>query len=186
MNYIINNYKELFCNKLPLVVFDLETTGLNANTDRIIELAALRIENEEITSSISTLVNPGIEVPYYATKVNGITTNMLTGQVSDTEIVIKFNEICRNAIIIAHNVNFDIGFINASLNRLNMAQLNNQLVDTVRLARKAFPGLKNYKLGSLAQDLNIEVYSSHRAEDDTRVCYEIFNKCLNKLKSLEK
>lgn len=182
---IIGNYKELYSGTTPLVVFDLETTGLNSINDRIIEIGALRIENNIVVDKISILVNPGIEVPYYATKVNGITTKMLQDCISDVSGVKQFLKIIEGAYIIAHNVSFDVGFINAYLNRMDLKPLDNFLVDTVRLARKAFPGRKKYSLGQIARELGIEVLDSHRAEDDTRVCFELYKKSIDQLKKME-
>lgn len=178
---IITNYKNLYSWDEPLVVFDLETTGLSAIKDRIIEIGAIKIEKGRVTDSLSMLVNPGVDVPYYSTKVNGITTEMLQGQISDLEGVKLLLEMFKNSVIIAHNVTFDIGFINAYLARENSPILDNILVDTVRLARKAFPGYKKYSLGIIAKELGIEVLNAHRAEDDARVCFELYKKSINKL-----
>ncbi len=183
---IINSYKELYKGTEPLVIFDLETTGLNFNKDRIIEIGALRVENGVVTKRISTLVNPGISVPFYATKVNGITTEMLQGSKSDIDGVKEFIDITQDAFIVAHNVSFDMGFINSYLVRMGLEPLDNFLIDTVRLARKAFPGRKKYSLGIIANDLGIEVLDSHRAEDDTRVCYELYQKSIDQLIAAER
>lgn len=183
---ILKNYRELFDNNVPLIIFDLETTGLNKESERIIEIGAIKVVNGVIVETLSTLVNPGIEVPYYATKVNGITTQMLQGSISDIEGVNKFIKMSKDCVIIAHNVSFDVGFINAYLSRTGKNDLNNKLVDTVRLARKAFPGHAKYSLGIIANILDIKVLNAHRAEDDARVCYELYEKCITKLKLLEK
>ncbi|MGL1891941.1 MAG: 3'-5' exonuclease [Spirochaetaceae bacterium] len=178
---IINNYKDLYTNKQSLLIFDLETTGLSPINDRIIEIGAIRVENNKVTQSLSILVNPGIPVPYYSTKVNGITDDMLDGAITDTEGVEKFLEMTKNCYIVAHNVSFDVGFINSYLIRMGKKELTNKLVDTVRLARKAFPGRKKYSLGIIANDLGIKVLDAHRAEDDTRVCYELYKKSMDQL-----
>lgn len=182
---IIGNYKELYDNNKPLVVFDLETTGLNTEKDRIIEIGALRIENGIVVKKISTLLNPGIPVPYYATKVNGITTDMLQSQPNDIDGVKEFCDMLDDSYIIAHNISFDIGFINSYLSRMGRDTIKNNLVDTVRLARKAFPGRKKYSLGEIAKNLGIDVFDAHRAEDDTRVCYELYKKSINELIRME-
>lgn len=182
---IIKNYKELLENKSPIVVFDLETTGLNPEKEKIIEIGAIKIDNGEVIDSLSILVNPGIEVPYYATKVNGITTKMLQGAISDEEGVLSLIDMMENSIIIAHNVSFDVGFVNKYLERMGKKPLPNKLVDTVRLARKVFPGYKKYSLGIIAKELGIEVRDAHRAEDDTRVCYELYSKCIDNIKLME-
>lgn len=183
---IIKNYKELYNWETPIVVFDLETTGLNPNKERIIEIGALRIENGVIVNSLSLLVNPGIEVPFYATKVNGITTEMLQDKISDIDGVKLFLKMIEGAVIVAHNVTFDVGFINTYLSRMNLGLLQNKLVDTVGLSRKAFPGGKKYSLGIIAERLGIEVLNAHRAEDDARVCFELYRRSIEELKSMER
>lgn len=183
---IIKNYNELLETKTPLLIFDLETTGLNRGNDRIIEIGAIKVQNGVIVDTLSILVNPGIEVPYYATKVNGITTEMLTGAISDTKGVIKLIEMTKDCIVIAHNVSFDVGFINEYLKRMGLNILENRFVDTVRLARKAFPGHAKYSLGIIAKNLNIKILNAHRAADDARVCFELYQKCITKLKDVEK
>lgn len=182
---IISNYKELYDNNSTLVVFDLETTGLNSNNDRIIEIGAVRIENGSVVKKISTLVYPGIPVPYYATKVNGITTEMLEGKPRDIDVVMEFYSMIEGAYLVAHNISFDVGFINSYLLRMGFDKVENPLIDTVRLARKAFPGRKKYSLGMIAKDLGIDVRDAHRAEDDTRVCYELYKKSIKELAGLE-
>jgi DNA polymerase III epsilon subunit family exonuclease len=183
---IIDNYTELYNIEKPMIVFDLETTGLNPQNERIIEIGAYKIVNGEVVDKISTLVNPGIPVPYYASKVNGITTDMLEGQISDLEGVELFLDMAKDCYIVAHNVSFDVGFINSYLIRMGRDVLTNKLVDTVKLARKAFPGRKKYSLGIIAHDLGIQVLDAHRAEDDTRVCFELYKKSIEQLKNMEK
>lgn len=179
---IISSYNELYNTDKSLVIFDLETTGLNSENDRIIEIGALKVRNGIIEDSLGILVNPGIKIPYYATKVNGITDQMVKDQISDNHGVKQLLDMIDNdSYIVAHNVKFDMGFVNAYLKRNGKNPLTNSLVDTVRLARKAFPGKSKYSLGIIAKELGIEVKDAHRAEDDTRVCFELYKKSINKL-----
>lgn len=179
---ILNNYSELFNTDKSLIIFDLETTGLSSENDRIIEIGALKIHNGVIKNSLSMLVNPGMKIPYYATKVNGITDEMVRNQISDEHGINHLLEmIDHDSYIVAHNVKFDMGFVNAYLQRRGNDPLSNSLVDTVRLARKAFPGKRKYSLGIIAKELGIEVKDAHRAEDDTRVCFELYKKSITKL-----
>lgn len=178
---IINSYNEIISHN-TVVIFDLETTGLNRSKDRIIEIGAIKVVNGRITDKLSMLVNPGIPVPYYATKVNGITNAMLEGKTGDNDGVRAFYEFAKDALLVAHNISFDLGFINEYLLRLELPLLNNRVVDTVRLARKAFPGKPKYKLEIIAKELGISVENAHRADDDARVCYELFVKSLEELR----
>lgn len=179
---IISNYKELYNTSSSLIFLDLETTGLNPVNDQIIEIGAIKVVNGEIVDKISELLNPGCKIPFYATRVNGITDSMVSDKRDSLEGVNDFISLVDpDSIIIAHNVKFDIGFINNYLIESGKKPLNNRMVDTVRMARKAFPGRKKYSLGMVAEHLNIEVKSAHRAYDDTRVCYEIYLQCINEL-----
>lgn len=179
---IISNYKELFNINQSLVFLDLETTGLNPVNDKIIEIGAIKVENNKVIGKISELLNPGCKIPFYATRVNGITDNMVKDMRPSLDGVNDFIELLdKDSIIVAHNVKFDIGFINNYLMESGREVLKNRMVDTVRLSRKAFPGKKKYSLGMVAGYLDIEVKSAHRAYDDTRVCYEIYEKCIQEL-----
>lgn len=179
---IISDYSVLFNQSLEFVVVDLETTGLNKNNDRIIEIGAIKYRDGEVIDRMATLIDPGVPVPPAASAVNGIRTSMLKGKPSDKDIIKEFLTFSQGAVIVAHNASFDVGFINSGLMRMEMLPLENIIVDTVRMARKAFPGRKKYSQVHIAAELGIEVKNAHRAEDDARVCLELFTKCLNELK----
>ena len=182
---IINNYMQLININKPIVFFDLETTGLNKINDRIIEIGAIKIINKKIADKLSILLDPGISIPYYSTKIHGITDDMVFNCPTDNEGVKSLLKLLNGCIIVAHNVSFDVGFINSYLERFGYNPLDNILVDTVKFARKMFPGFKKYALGNLANELNIDSGKAHRAFDDTFVCYQIYKKCYEKLINVE-
>jgi DNA polymerase-3 subunit epsilon len=165
------------------IAFDLETTGLDPAQDEIAEIGAVKFDRRGLIGHFSTLINPGIPMPPEAGRVNGITDRMLAGKPSLDEVLPDFLRFIGEGILVAHNAPFDCGFINAGLQwrfdrgTAPFPQLPNPVVDTLIYARKRFPGQPNYKLGSLAAFLGIESGDAHRAEDDARVCMEIFIRC---------
>ena len=172
-----NKYKNCF------IAFDLETTGINANKDKIIEMSAIKFKDFIPCEAFSTLVNPQMHIPASASKVNHIYDKDVSDAPIESLCMKDFCEFigseCLNGevALVAHNASFDAKFLSLALNRCN---IENSIVylDTLRFARKAGLGLENYKLGTLSTHFGIEQHSAHRAEDDARVCGELFVKLL--------
>ena len=171
MNRLLNS-GALFC------ALDTETTGLKSDDDRIIEIGAVKFDKSGIISTYSTLVNPRILIPHFCQELTGITNEMVFKQKEFYEISEEFLGFIGTSIIIAHNAQFDLRFINAELERMRIPPLKNKAVDTLRFSRWAFPENEHWSLQFLAKQFEIEVKSAHRAEDDARVCMEIFHKCI--------
>lgn len=160
--------------------FDLETTGLDPVRDRIVEIGALKFDRKGLMARFSTLVNPGVPMPAEAGKVNNITDEMLAGKPRIEEVLPDFLCFIEDTILIAHNAPFDCGFINEKLKTpgLPFTVLPNRVADTLVFSRNRFPALKSHSLQSLASELRIPARGAHRAEDDARLCMEIFIRCL--------
>ena len=163
--------------------FDIETTGLEPRTDHIVEIGAVKFDKNGLAARFSALINPGIAMPPEAEKVNNISDEMLRGKPSLDTVLPDFLFFIRNTILMAHNAPFDCGFINGKLKK-NPASKNidagpHSIVDTLVFSRESFPGRRSYSLQNLAADLRINVLDAHRAEDDARVCMEIFIRCTN-------
>ena len=175
--------------------FDLETTGLDPRLDKIVEIGAVKFDRQGIIARFSVLINPGVPMPAEAGKVNNITDQMLRGKPSLDEVFPDFMRFILDTTLAAHNAPFDCGFINEKLKerweRKSSAQgldfgggagpwappfpsLPNPVADTLVFAREAFPGLRSYSLQNLAAELEIPARDAHRAEDDARLCMEIF------------
>lgn len=163
-------------------VFDTETTGLEPKTNRVVEAGAIRFDARGIISRFNVLINPGMPMPAEVTKINGITDSMLAQQPNAAAVIPDFLRFIGDSVLIAHNAQFDINFINAELARLGKPTLVNRVIDTLIFAREVFPGLPNYKLQNLATKFGITAIDAHRAEDDARVCMELFLVCVNALK----
>ncbi len=163
------------------VAFDFETTGLHPAVDRVIELGAVRFTIGTELADYNELVNPGVPVHPDAARVSGIDTSMLLGKPSVEATLPSFMEFLGNAVLLAHNAEFDTGFLRAELQRAGMATVANQIIDTQTLAQRAFPGKKSYALQNLVEMLGIPANTAHRARDDARQCMRLFERCVEAL-----
>lgn len=158
------------------VVFDTETTGLKDQFDRIIEIGALKYINNELVEEFSVLVNPQTPIPAIITNITGITDSMVENEKTIAEILPKFMDFVGDLPVICHNAPFDIGFINASLRRLNLEVMKNAAIDTVELARVYIPRAYNYKLETLKHYFKLD-FGSHRSVDDCKTTNYIYQEC---------
>ena len=177
----IEDYTYLVNPNLTFVAFDFETTGLSPNWDRIIEIGAVKFNNDGELDRFSQLVNPQMPIPEGASAVNEIFDHMVKNAPIGQEVLPLFQKFVAGSILVAHNAAFDVSFFRSSLSRWGLGELKNDVVDTQRMSQKAFPGRSTYKLQSLAADLGVVALQAHRAEDDARVCMELFRACLKKL-----
>lgn len=177
------NIKDFDKYKKCFIAFDLETTGLNAKNDRIIELSAVIFRDFVPCERFSSLINPQIPIPASASKINHIYDKDVLNAPLEKDCIKSFCEFigknCLNGKIalVAHNAPFDSKFLSIALNKCGIENKITYL-DTLRIARNSNLGLTNNKLGTLAKHFKIEQHSAHRAEDDARVCGEIFVKLL--------
>lgn len=160
------------------ICFDLETTGLNAASDRIIEIGAVRIKNHEILDEFCTFVNPETNIPDRITEITGINSNMIKGAPKEKEAIQEFIKFCgRSPVLVAHNANFDVSFIKATCKRLGI-NFSFTYVDSVPMSRCLIMSIKNHKLDTVAKYLKIPEFNHHRASDDARALAYIFIKLL--------
>lgn len=162
------------------VVFDVETTGLSAVQDRLTEIGAVKIENGKITEVFNTFVNPGIPIPAKITELTSITDAMVKDAPPESEAVRDFLAFCGDAPLVAHNASFDISFIAGAAERSGLP-FAPVYIDTVTMGRALLGELKNHKLNTLADALNIRQEHHHRASDDAKVLAEIFLRFLEML-----
>jgi DNA polymerase III subunit alpha, Gram-positive type len=162
------------------VVFDVETTGLNPSSDRLIEIGAVKIQNFQIVDSFNTFVNPGIPIPPFITKLTSIHDDMVKDAPLPKEALASFLEFTQDSVLVAHNANFDMGFIRLGALREGLA-FQNPLIDTVTLSRRLLPELKKHKLNIVAKHFGIALENHHRAVDDALATAKIFLKFLETL-----
>ncbi len=159
--------------KDSFVVFDLETTGLSADKCYITEIGAIKVVNGEVYDSFSTFVHPPVSIPQKIVELTGITDAMVADAPEEEEAVRKFMEFCEGSVLVAHNANFDTGFIRASLARMG-EDFTHSYIDTVELSRKLLTELKSFKLNIIAKHLKIKLENHHRAVDDAMATAHIF------------
>ncbi len=158
------------------VVFDLETTGFSSEHDRIIEIGAVKYQNRRRIDSFSCFVNPEIPIPFRIEKLTGINDSMVIDAQTIEEVLPKFIEFCEGAVLVAHNADFDSGFIKAKAKQVMGIDKEYTVVDTVALARVLLPQLNRYKLDTVAKAVGVSLENHHRAVDDADCCAGIFLK----------
>lgn len=157
------------------VIVDIETTGLDCNKDKIIEIAACKICNKEIIDEFSSLVNPGIDIPKEIEELTGISNEMVAESPDIKTVLKQFIEFCEDYTLVAHNAKFDIGFINTATKK-NGINFNPRHIDTLALARFLLPKYRCHKLSVLCRELEIENDSEHRAASDAEATAKILIK----------
>ncbi|UOQ47839.1 PolC-type DNA polymerase III [Gracilibacillus caseinilyticus] len=145
------------------VVFDVETTGLSAIYDTVIELAAVKIKNGEIVDRYESFANPHHPLSETTTNLTGITDDMVKDAPEVEDVLKEFHTWMGDAILVAHNADFDMGFLNTGFKRIGYDEASNPVIDTLELARLLFPELKNHRLNTLCKKLDIELTQHHRA-----------------------
>ena len=157
-------------------VLDLETTGLSFRTEKITEVGIMKVKNGEVIDEFSCFVNPQKVV-----EVTNITDDMVKDAETIDKVFPKILEFVGDSILVAHNADFDIGFLKYNASQLGY-ELNNTYLDTLRLAKSLFPDFKKYKLGFIADKLGIVVEVAHRALDDVDTTVKVFNIMISMLK----
>ena len=179
--YLVDDLKEVVENSGgqsldgAYVVFDLETTGLSAVNNRIIEIGAVKVEGARITDRFSTFVNPGEPIPFEIEQLTGISDDMVIHAPAIEDVLPEFLDFCKGCVLIAHNASFDAGFIEENCRRMNIPA-DFTVGDTVAMARILLPSLSKFKLDHVAKALNISLKNHHRAVDDAACTAEIFVK----------
>lgn len=160
---------------VTFVVIDLETTGAQPQRCGITEIGAVKVRGGEVLGTFQTLINPGVAIPPMITVLTGITEAMVMPAPTIETALPSLIEFIGDAVIIGHNVRFDVGFVNAALVAHDYEPLPNRTIDTVRLARRLVRSeVANCKLGTLAAHFRVPTTPTHRAFDDARATLEVF------------
>lgn len=165
-------------NELFAVV-DIETTGGNYRMEKVTEIAIYKFDGENIIDEFQTLINPECNIPYFITNLTGITNEMVKDAPKFYEIAKKIVEFTDGCVFVAHNVNFDYGFIKQEFKNLGYDFTKKQ-VCTVKMSRKIIPGLPSYSLGNLCKSLGITIHARHRAAGDALATVQVLKLLLKK------
>jgi DNA polymerase-3 subunit epsilon len=165
-------------DEIEFVIVDTETTGLRPGSHRVIEVAGVRVRGGEVLGSFQSLLNPGVRIPSFIAQFTGISQEMVATAPASHEVLPGFLSFVEGAIVVGHNVGFDIGFLNYEAQLLGQSFPIDGL-DTIPLARRFLPGLRRFKLDNVADHLKITTSNRHRALGDARVTAAVFIKLLD-------
>lgn len=172
------NDKEL---SQTFVVFDLETTGFSNKNDKITEIGAVKVENFKVVDRFSQLINPEKDISYKVQELTGITNDLIKDKPTIEEVLPKFVEFIGDSVLVAHNADFDMGFMQQKCREQNI-EFKNTSVDTLILARTLLPHMKRFRLNLIAKELGIPLLNHHRAVDDAEATAHIFIKFLEMIR----
>ncbi|MCR5332871.1 MAG: PolC-type DNA polymerase III [Bacilli bacterium] len=189
--YVVNdelpfalNPKDIPLRKASYVVFDLETTGLSARYDKITEFGAIKFEDGQVVKTLDILINPEMPIPEKIQIKTKITQEMVASKPTIKEVMPQILEFIGDSILVSHNINFDVGFMNEALRVLGQEPLSNPCIDTLSLSRYMFPESRLHSLGSLSRNLGMATYNdeeAHRADYDARILNDVWLAMLNRL-----
>jgi DNA polymerase-3 subunit epsilon len=160
-------------------IIDVETTGGSARIEKITEIAIYLHDGNQITGEFVSLVNPERNIPYFITNLTGITNEMVEDAPRFFEIAKTIVEITEGRTFVAHNARFDYSFIRQEFKSLGFNYKRN-IIDTVSLSRKLFPGHRSYSLGNICKDLRISINGRHRAAGDAFATVKLFEMIMSK------
>ena len=182
LRYIFNP-SDVILDKATYVVFDLETTGLSARYDRIIEFGAVKISGGRVVEEVDILINPKIHIPYKITEITHITDEMVENKETISRVLPKIMEFIGDSVLVSHNASFDFSFLNEALINNGCEPLKNPVVDTLTLSRYLFPENRLFNLGALSRRLEVDYQKgdAHRANYDAFVLSQVWHILLSKL-----
>lgn len=179
----IMNPSPISLEKATYVVFDFETTGLSARYDEIIEFGACKVVQGMKRESMDLLINPMRKLSPKIEELTGITNKMLANKPTLKDVFKKIRDFIGDSILVSHNAEFDVGFLNEAAKKLNEPLFTNPVVDTLALSRYLFPEARNHRLGSLCRHLDVEYdeISAHRADYDAEVLNNVWQAIIAQL-----
>ncbi|RAP76224.1 PolC-type DNA polymerase III [Paenibacillus montanisoli] len=164
---MVMNSREESMQSAVYVVFDVETTGLSVVNNKIIELAGVKMHEGKEIGRFSTFINPHEQIPYNIQQLTNITNEMVQDAPELGPKIHEFIEFIGDAVLVAHNARFDMGFIQAACKLHGLPEVKNPVLDTLELARFLHPAMKNHRLNTLADKYKISLENHHRAIDDS-------------------
>ena len=166
------------------VVFDLETTGTSCTSDEVVEISAVKVLDGKAVDEFSTLVNPQMPIPFWATDVNGITDKMVANAPTFDKALADFLSFAGDMILVGHNIHtFDMKFVCRDAVKYFGKTIGNDYIDTLPLARIYLPQLGHHTLTDLARHYGISISGAHRALHDCRMNQQIFEKLAKEMEN---
>jgi DNA polymerase-3 subunit epsilon len=166
---------------MKFIAFDLETTGTKPREDMIVEIGAVKFDGGRAVEQYGCLIDPGRPIPAEASAVNGITDEMVRGKPGIGDVLGAFAHFCGSLPLVAHNAPFDFKFLLEDIQTHRGKAPAGVVLDTLPLARRVFPGLANYRLGTLVRHFEFPSGTFHRAEEDSNYCGLLFAKIIETL-----
>ena len=160
------------------VIFDVETTGLSAIYDKVIELSAVKMQDGNVLERFDEFIDPGFPLSEQTTNLTSITTEMVQGSKTEEEVFQMFKDFCKGCIIAGHNVAFDMGFMNTGYERHQMGKIVEPVIDTLPLARFLYPDMRGYRLNTLSKKFKVALEHHHRANYDSEATGHLLYKFL--------
>lgn len=156
------------------VIFDIETTGLSVNYDTLIEIAGVKIKNGAILGEFAELIDPQKKITPFTEKLTGISNTMVQGKRLLKEVLEDFYDFTRDTILVAHNAEFDLGFIGYNYKKFGITNKPNPSIDTLNLAKVLLPDRSRFSLDALCRYFKVQLNGHHRAINDAKATTEVF------------
>lgn len=163
---IAYNPQDIELNEATYVVFDVETTGLSAVNNDLIQIAASKMYKGNIVEQFDEFINPGHHLSAFTTELTGITDNHVRNAKPIEEVLRMFQDFCQDTVLVAHNATFDVGFMNANYERHGMPIITQPVIDTLEFARNLYPEYKRHGLGPLTKRFQVSLEHHHMANYD--------------------
>ena len=163
---IVYNEVEMDLSEATYVVFDVETTGLSAIYNDLIQVAASKMYKGNIIAEFDEFINPGHPLSAFTTELTGITDDHVKNAKPLVQVLKEFQEFCKDTVLVAHNASFDVGFMNANYERHGLPKITQPVIDTLEFARNLYPEYKRHGLGPLTKRFGVALEHHHMANYD--------------------
>ena len=163
---IVYNEVEMDLSEATYVVFDVETTGLSAIYNDLIQVAASKMYKGNIIAEFDEFINPGHPLSAFTTELTGITDDHVKNAKPLIQVLKEFQEFCKDTVLVAHNASFDVGFMNANYERHGLPKITQPVIDTLEFARNLYPEYKRHGLGPLTKRFGVALEHHHMANYD--------------------
>lgn len=163
---IAYNEADVVLSDATYVVFDVETTGLSAVNNALIQIAASKMHKGNIIAEFDEFIDPGHPLSQFTTDLTGITDEHVRGSKPLEQVLREFQDFCQDSVMVAHNATFDVGFMNVNYERAGLPIISQPVIDTLEFARNLYPDFKRHGLGPLTKQFGVALEHHHMANYD--------------------